>query len=82
MLAFTGLPPPPLAMLEFEPGDDALSPVGDFEAVEVAASNGGGETEAEVVLVEVKEAIEKCAAAAAAAAGKRNGGILGGCGGA
>lgn len=36
MLApLTGLPlEPPLARLEFEPGDEALSPVGDLEAVE------------------------------------------------
>ena len=46
MLAFTGLALPPLAILEFEPGDDALSAVGDFEAIEVAAtSEGGGEIE-------------------------------------
>ena len=56
-------------MLEFEPGDDALSPVtGDLETEAeetevVGIIEGGGETGAEV---EVNEAIEKWAAAAAA----------------
>ena len=84
MLApLTGLPlEPPLARLEFEPGDEALSPVGDLEAVEAWTIEGGGETEAAAaeVLVEVKEAMEKWAAAAAAAAGNKKG-ILGGWGG-
>ena len=66
-------------MLEFEPGDDALSPVtGDLELEEtevVGIIEGGGETGAEAE-VEVNEAIEKWAAAAAAAAGNKKG-ILG-----
>ena len=82
MPAFTGLPlDPPLPMLEFEPGDDALSPVtGDLETEAeetevVGIIEGGGETGAETE-VEVNEAIEKWAAAAAAAAGNKKG-ILG-----
>ena len=66
-------------MLEFEPGDDELSPVmGDLELEEtevVGMIEGGGETGAEAE-VEVNEAIEKWAAAAAAAAGNKKG-ILG-----
>ena len=68
-------PPPPLAQLELEPGDEALSAVGDLESEEVTATNGGDE---ELEVVEVSEAIEKWAAAAAAAAGNKNGGIFGG----
>ena len=67
-------PPPPLVLLEFEPGDEALSAVGDLESDDVTVTNGGDE---ELDVVEVSEAIEKWAAAAAAAAGNKNGGILG-----
>ena len=43
-------PPPPLVQLEFEPGDEALSAVGDLESDEVTVTNGG---DAELEVVEV-----------------------------
>ena len=67
--------PPPLAQLEFEPGDEPQSAVGDFESASSLLGSGGDEV---LEVVEVSEAIEKWAAAAAAAAGNKNGGIFGG----
>jgi hypothetical protein len=66
-------PTPPLALLEFDAGDEALSPVGDLEELEARMV---GEEPRFALEFEVREAMEKWAAAAAAAAGNKNG-ILG-----